>query len=122
MAEIVLQTNQSLERFEESQPDSEAVEKSISFFDLFRFASKTDICMMVVASICSAFMGAAIPIFAYLTGNMIDSFTSRADAYEEAKKNMFYYIYLGIGALVAGTVMFAGWMISGERQGVKCRR
>jgi ATP-binding cassette, subfamily B (MDR/TAP), member 1 len=88
---------------------------------LFRFANKGDVLLMVVGSICSIIMGAFIPIFALLTGNMIDAFGT-SEIYDEAKKNLFNYLYLGVAALVIGTTMFSGWMIAGERQGARCRR
>lgn len=121
--EIVIQTNQDLNgprspsELHLHQPD-----QPVSTRGLFRFASQLDVLLMVIGSITSAAMGAAIPIFAYLTGNMIDSFNTSNDIYAEAKKNLLYYIYLGIGALVVATVMFTSWMMAGERQAVRCRR
>ncbi len=35
---------------------------------------------------------------------------------------MFIFFAIGAGALVAGWLMFACWMIAGERQAIACRR
>ena len=34
----------------------------------------------------------------------------------------FKFIYIGIGVFVAGWLMFASWMIAGERQSIACRK
>lgn len=121
--EIVIQTSQDLNASHAPLPDSsKAPEKPVSTRGLFRFADSMDVFLMVFGSISSAAMGAAIPIFAYLTGNMIDSFSTSSDIYAEAKQNLLYYIYLGVGALMVGTAMFSSWMIAGERQAARCRR
>ena len=35
---------------------------------------------------------------------------------------MFQFLYIGAAAFVAGWGMFACWMITGERQGIACRK
>jgi ATP-binding cassette subfamily B (MDR/TAP) protein 1 len=35
---------------------------------------------------------------------------------------MFIFFAIAAGVLVAGWVMFAGWMIAGERQSIACRK
>jgi ATP-binding cassette subfamily B (MDR/TAP) protein 1 len=44
------------------------------FMSLFRFATKTDIILMVVGTICASVMGVALPAFAILWGNMTNSY------------------------------------------------
>jgi len=41
---------------------------------------------------------------------------------EQSKVIMLEFIYIGIGAWVAGWGMFACWMIAGERQGIALRK
>lgn len=41
---------------------------------------------------------------------------------QQTKRTMLIFIYVGIGAFFAGWVMFACWMIAGERQGITCRK
>jgi ATP-binding cassette, subfamily B (MDR/TAP), member 1 len=67
-------------------------------------------------------MGTAVPVFALITGSMIDAFEDPNLIRSEAKDSMFYYLILGGVALVIGFIMFFGWMILGERQAARCRR
>lgn len=89
---------------------------------MFRFADKVDVALMTVGTIFSILIGTALPIFANITGGMIDSFSANTDRYSEAKRNLFYFIYLGSGALIVAMVMFTTWSIAGERQGIKYRK
>jgi hypothetical protein len=54
--------------------ESQAEVQPISFLSLFRFATCGEIVMIIVCGICSALIGVVLPVFAYLTGSMIDSF------------------------------------------------
>jgi len=46
----------------------------IAYFDLFRFARKEDIALMVLGSIAAFVNGGAIPSFSLIFGSMINSF------------------------------------------------
>lgn len=41
---------------------------------MFRFATRTDYILMILGTICASAMGAALPSFALLWGNMTNSF------------------------------------------------
>jgi hypothetical protein len=41
---------------------------------LFRFAQTKDFILMIVGIFCATGVGASYPVFAYLWGNLIDSF------------------------------------------------
>lgn len=60
--------------------------------DLFRFATKFDVMLMVVGSICACAMGTALPSFALLWGNMTDSFGDNNKMVETSKGVMFNFI------------------------------
>lgn len=77
---------------------------------------------MIVGTIASILMGAVVPIFAFITGDTIDSFQSTSTLRDKAKENLLYYTYLGVGALGVGILMYSAWMIAGERQAYKCRK
>ena len=70
---------------------------------------------MGIGTICACAMGAALPFFALLWGNMTDSFSDpdKNKMVEAAKGVMFNFFEIGAGALVAGWGMFACWMITG---------
>lgn len=46
----------------------------IAYFDLFRFAKKEDIALMILGSIAAFLNGGAIPSFSLIFGSMINSF------------------------------------------------
>lgn len=77
---------------------------------------------MVVGSIAALAMGTAFPAFSYIMGDMIDNFASADEMVDKAKDTMLIFIYVGIGAFAAGWIMFACWMITGERQAIACRK
>lgn len=83
------------------------------YSSLFRFATKTDIILIVVGTICAIAMGVALPAFAILWGNMTNKFGDSGTIEDAAKDIMLQFIYIGLGALAAGWGMFACWMIAG---------
>lgn len=46
----------------------------VAFFGLFRFADRLDYILMTVGTIFSMANGACMPIFAWLCGDMLNSF------------------------------------------------
>ena len=89
---------------------------------MFRFLSTKDAILIFICALCSVIMGAVVPVFAFVIGNMIDSFGSNANSSNDALQNLYYFLILGAGAMIVATIMFAGWMISGERQAFRCRQ
>jgi hypothetical protein len=51
-------------------------EAKVGFCSLFRFASRKETLLMVIGGIGSVLMGCGLPIFANLTGNIIDAFAA----------------------------------------------
>ncbi len=78
--------------------------------------------LMTVGTICACAMGAAMPSFALLWGNMTNSFGDSNRMVDASRDVMFNFIQIGAGALVAGWGMFGCWMVTGERQGIACRK
>lgn len=59
-------------------------------------------------------MGTAMPSFALLWGNMTSAFGNSDDALVDASRAILLdFVYIGIGAFVAGWMMYACWMIAG---------
>jgi ATP-binding cassette subfamily B (MDR/TAP) protein 1 len=97
--------------------------KSVPFLKLFRFATKADIILIVIGSIAALAMGAAMPIFALLWGSMTDAFAKGGDEMVDAARTvMFIFFGIGAAAFLSGWLMFACWMIAGERQAIACRK
>ena len=78
---------------------------------------------MAIGTIAALAMGTALPVFSLLMGTITDTFALGGDPMVAAAKTaMFQFIYIGLGVFVAGWLMFACWMISGERQSIACRK
>lgn len=79
---------------------------------------------MVIGTIASLASGAALPIMGLLWGDMINNFSGdNTDAFVDlAKSTLLFFIYLGIGQFAASGIMLGCWMLTGERQAIKCRK
>ena len=61
----------------ESEDDKkEEQEDKFNFFQLFRFANRTDYALMVVGTISAMVSGATLPTMALLWGDMINNFNT----------------------------------------------
>lgn len=93
-----------------------------SFRELFKFSDKMDLLLMFLGALGSLFLGTSLTIFAQIIGNMVDSLNNHGNSLEEAKNNMLYLVYLGLGSLVIGMISNASWNISAGRQASRCRK
>ncbi|KAJ5373656.1 ABC transporter integral membrane type 1 [Penicillium concentricum] len=101
---------------------------NISYFGLFRYASHTDILILVVSALCAIAAGAALPLFTILFGSLATVFQkvmlrtiSYDDFYSQLVKNVLYFIYLGIGEFVTIYVSTVGFIYAGEHVTQKIR-
>lgn len=93
---------------------------------------------MIFGAVCASALGASYPMFSFLWGNMIDSFVIvqnnpsnqsltpstivNPNIVDGTRTILIEFIYLGIGACLAGWAMFTTWMIAGSRQATQCRK
>lgn len=69
---------------------------------------------MILGTIGATAIGTAMPSFALLWGNMTSTFgNSDSDLVAASKTIMIEFILIGVGAFIAGWVMYACWMIAG---------
>ncbi|KAJ5150471.1 ABC transporter integral membrane type 1 [Penicillium coprophilum] len=101
---------------------------NISYFGLYRYASHTDILILVVSALCAIAAGAALPLFTILFGSLATVFqkvmlrTISYDAfYDQLVHNVLYFIYLGIGEFVTIYVSTVGFIYTGEHVTQKIR-
>ncbi|RIB22625.1 P-glyco protein ABCB5 [Gigaspora rosea] len=110
---------------------------TVSFFKLFRFATPLDIIFMVVGSIASLALGAAIPVMTILFAGFINTFFvfvyQQNTCYQECKTvaeqqldasvrdYALQFIGLGVAVFAAGYLQMCLWMIAGERQANRLR-
>lgn len=89
---------------------------------MFRFATKVDYILMIVGSISAIAMGVAMPAFSLILGKMTDSFSDASTMVSKSFDAFLIFIWVGLGAFACGWLMFACWMITGERQAIACRK
>jgi ATP-binding cassette subfamily B (MDR/TAP) protein 1 len=89
---------------------------------MFRFAKKSDYLYMLLGSICSALMGAVLPVFSYLWGSMANSFSDSDKMVNDALMIFIEYLAFGVGAIFAGWGMQYFWLVAGESQANECRK
>ena len=78
--------------------------------------------MIVFCVISSILVGANIPLLAYFTGDMIDSFGEVGrDIEADARETLYYYLGIGAATFLFGSIMHGGWKIIGERMAIRCR-
>jgi ATP-binding cassette subfamily B (MDR/TAP) protein 1 len=106
----------------------EAPSVKVSFFILYRYASRSDILIMVVSAICAIAAGAALPLFTILFGSLASAFQGISlgtmpyhDFYHELTKNVLYFVYLGIAEFVTVYVSTVGFIYTGEHLTQKIR-
>ncbi|KAL2825583.1 P-loop containing nucleoside triphosphate hydrolase protein [Aspergillus cavernicola] len=101
---------------------------NISFFGLWRYASRMDALVLVVSALCAIAAGAALPLFTILFGSLATVFQqimlyqiSYDEFYHELTKNVLYFVYLGIGEFVTVYVSTVGFIYTGEHCTQKIR-
>lgn len=77
---------------------------------------------MIAGTIGASAMGASMPSFAYIWGNMTNSFSDANSMVDRSRETMLIFIYVGVASFFAAWIMFACWMITGERQAIACRK
>ena len=81
---------------------------------MLRFADKFDYFLMIIGTFGGLALGVCAPIFILFWGQFTDVFGSSVDQIViEALKEFIKFIYLGIGTLILGWLMIAGWLITG---------
>lgn len=108
------------------QLDAPAV--NVSFFGLYRYASRTDIIVIVVSAICAIAAGAALPLFTILFGSLATAFQKIMlrtipydEFYDQLTSNVLYFVYLGIGEFVTVYISTVGFIYTGEHVTQKIR-
>lgn len=94
-------------------------EESIGFFGLFRFARKSDKCIIFLAAFFSLAQGVLFPLMTLVFANFSDDF-SQDSSPEKVKEIMidqaFKTLYLGLGMLGLSSLALGLWTTAGRRQ------
>lgn len=94
------------------------VAEKVSFRQLFRFASRGDICLLVVASIAAAINGFIFPGFALLFGELLNAFNdlSAPNFVDSIERFALWFLLISIGAGVCSFLESALAIVTSERQ------
>ncbi len=80
---------------------------------------------MALGSICAVANGIAIPFFAFPYGDLTEAFSQNAAKdiiVEQVKKAYIAFLVNSVFVFVFSWIMFSTWMITSERQSIKCRK
>ncbi|CAI5535201.1 unnamed protein product, partial [Closterium sp. Naga37s-1] len=98
---------------------------SVPYWQLFRYADKWDVALMVAGSVGAIAQGIALPMMALLFGDMMNAFgsnTTSMDAMlDQVAKASLNFIFLALAAGVTAYIQTACWMSAGERQAARLR-
>ncbi|CAI2729850.1 unnamed protein product [Schistosoma spindalis] len=88
----------------------------ISFFGLFRYASKTDICALVVGCICAVAVGAAVPLNVFIFKGVVNEFTGGDVVAENIYSSVKWFAALGAAMFLVSFIQDFCMNISASRQ------
>ena len=73
----------------------------------------------MIGSIGAAASGAALPVFAYLFGKIVNNIgaLTGSDLISNVNQTVLYFVYLAIGTFVASYLEMSLWMLSGTFHG-----
>lgn len=97
---------------------------------LYRYASRNDLIIIAVSSICAIASGAALPLMTVLFGNLQRVFQtyfvhpgemSYDEFTDELTKYVLYFVYLAIGEFIVTYICTVGFIYTGEHISAKIR-
>ncbi|EXJ70002.1 uncharacterized protein A1O5_07075 [Cladophialophora psammophila CBS 110553] len=93
----------------------------VSYWTLFRYASRQELSILGLAASCAAVSGAVTPLMTLVLGSLAGQFTGFQDgstAVSEFNQRLsrlaLYFVYLGIGSFVTVFISIQGFSFAGE--------
>ncbi|GJP32661.1 hypothetical protein CLOM_g17268 [Closterium sp. NIES-68] len=109
----------------EKEEKKEGAGGTVAYWQLFRYADKWDVLLMVVGSVGAIGQGIALPMMALLFGDMMNAFGQNAGGMDamldQVAKASLNFVYLAIAAGATAYLETACWMSTGERQAARLR-
>ncbi|KAL9055149.1 MAG: hypothetical protein Q9162_003727 [Coniocarpon cinnabarinum] len=106
----------------------EAQETKVTFFTLFRYATRNDLLILFISAACATAAGAVLPLMTIIFGSLASSFqdyfngTVNGDQFTHTLNHTtLYYVYLAIGEFVTVYVSTVGFIYVGEHVTQKIR-
>lgn len=98
------------------------------FATLYRYATRVDLILLVIGSVCSIASGAVLPLMTVVFGSLQGTFSSYFNGtatYDEFMDSMthlvLYFVYLGIGMFFATYIATVAYIYTGEHIAGKIR-
>ncbi|OQS04216.1 ATP-binding Cassette (ABC) Superfamily [Thraustotheca clavata] len=98
--------------------------ESVPFTQLFRFADKSDIGLMIVGSLCAIATGCAQPLRILLFGGVVTAFNPKgmSDMLGEVNTICLAFAGMGVGVILCGFGQVACWSYTASRQAQRMRK
>ncbi|KAF2773520.1 multidrug resistance protein 1, 2, 3 [Teratosphaeria nubilosa] len=100
----------------------------VTYFGLYRYATRNDFFIMIVSGICAITGGAALPLMTVVFGSLAGEFSSllqpggnRSGFSSTVSHLTLYFVYLAIGEFVTIYVATVGFIYTGEHISAKIR-
>ncbi|ORY83184.1 P-loop containing nucleoside triphosphate hydrolase protein [Protomyces lactucae-debilis] len=94
--------------------------KPVTYFGLFRFASKQDLLLEAIAVITCIAAGAALPLMTIVFGSLTQSFTNvtrgqgKQQFQDDVNRLTLYFVYIAIGVFVTTYIYTCAFICAGE--------
>lgn len=95
---------------------------------IYRYASRNDILIILVSTVCAIASGAALPLMTVIFGNLQKTFQnyfngsmSYDDFLDKMTSFVLYFIYLGVGQFIVTYISTVGFIYTGEHISAKIR-
>ena len=103
-------------------------QSTVSFFELFRFATKKEKIAMIIACFFSMGGGCALPLFSLIFGDLTNSLAPQKDIQsnpnivDEGSKYASYFIYIGIGIFFCNAIAMSVFLYVSEKVSGRIRK
>ncbi|GAA5812686.1 hypothetical protein MFLAVUS_006143 [Mucor flavus] len=110
----------------DNQDKSKPKSESVPLLKLFQFATKLDLCLIIIAAITSCIAGAIQPVSILFFGNVLknmgEAVTKHQNLMDKVLPIILLYVYMGTGVTIAAYVSNCLWILTGENQTRRIRQ
>ena len=113
---------------DDSYEDDESLKdevKPVGYFDLFKFADRIDIILMIIGLLFSLGNGVSIVFYSIPFGKLVDAFSGDKtpdQIVDDALQSVYGFLINSAIVFVNSWFMSAAWMITSERQMIRARK
>lgn len=98
--------------------------KGVKFLSLYRYTSRNEKLVMILACVCAAIHGSALPLFTILFGNVITAFneTSPTELLDKLIGITKWFFVIGAVAAVLATIQIRYMIVGAQATGARLRK